>query len=114
MRQWTNGNLHVLLEPTDKGQRLRFGTFNGAAQASIATGLASIGVTAATAIATAISGSLGHAAPGIAFLGIVGIGMIANGVFRLPRWAKLRGNQMETLAAGVATSTSLPPSPSRE
>jgi hypothetical protein len=105
LRQWTNGNLHVLLEPTEKGQRLRFGTYNGAAQASISTGVASLGVAGAVAIATALGGSLGHVAPGLAFLGAIGLGMIANGVLRLPRWAKVRGHQMETLAAGVAVVT---------
>jgi hypothetical protein len=106
----------VLLEPTETGQRLRFRTFNGAAQASITTGLASIGVATAVAIATALSGSLAHAVPGLAFLGTVGIGMIANGVVRLPRWAKLRGHQMEALAAGVAASSprQLPPTSNRE
>jgi hypothetical protein len=102
LRQWTNGNLHVLLEPTEKGQRLRFGTFNGAAQASISIGFTFLGLAGAVAIATALGGSLGHVAPRLAFFGTIGVGMIANGVFRLPRWARLRGHQMEALAAGVA------------
>src|SRR2546425_8392593 len=29
LRQWTNGNLQVLLEPTETGHRLRFGTLHG-------------------------------------------------------------------------------------
>src|SRR5216110_411875 len=37
LRQWTNGNLQVLLEPTDTGHRLRFRTVHGAARASIGT-----------------------------------------------------------------------------
>src|SRR5690242_20793983 len=31
-RQWTNGNLQVLLEPTETGHRLRFRTVHGAAR----------------------------------------------------------------------------------
>jgi len=60
-------------------------------------------------VATLASGTLGHAAPGVALLGLVGLGMIANGAMRLPGWARLRGRQMEALAAEVA-STSNPPS----
>ncbi|MEO7217337.1 MAG: hypothetical protein ABI026_04020, partial [Gemmatimonadaceae bacterium] len=34
-RRWSNGNLQVLLEPTETGQRLRFRTVNGGAQSYI-------------------------------------------------------------------------------
>ncbi|MEP6493940.1 MAG: hypothetical protein ABJF01_14760 [bacterium] len=118
LRQWTNGNLQILLEPTETGHRLRFATLHGGARASIGAGLTALGVAAAVVIATAVSGGLAHAAPGIAFLATIGVGMIANGVLRLPRWARLRGRQMEALAAQVALppgSSALPlPPPSVE
>lgn len=114
LRQWTNGNLHVLLEPTENGQRLRFGTFNAAARASITSGLIALGMSGMVAIVSAIAGSLANAAPAYVFTGTVGLAMIANGALRLPGWARLRGRQMEALAAGVATSpnTTLPPATS--
>ena len=68
LRQWTNGNLQVLLEPTAAGHRLRFRTLHGAARASIGAGLAALGVTATVVVATAISGHLGDAIPGIVLL----------------------------------------------
>ena len=104
MRQWTNGNLHVLLEPTANGQRLRFGTFNAAAHASIRTGLLTLAAIGGLVILTTLKGTIGHAAPALALMGTIGAGLIANGVFRLPRWARLRGHQMEALAAGVSTA----------
>ncbi len=104
LRQWTNGNLHVLLEPTANGHRLRFGTYNAAARASISMGLVAVSITLASAVATALSGTLIHAVPGVMFLGLAGLGMIANGAVRLPRWARLRGRQMEQLAVDVASS----------
>jgi hypothetical protein len=110
LRQWTNGNLHVLLEPTETGQRLRFGTYNAAARASIGSGLMALGMAGVVAIATGISGTLAHAAPTLATFGAIGVAMLANGVLRLPRWARLRGRQMEALAAGVAIPRdALPP-----
>ena len=102
LRQWTNGNLQVLLEPTGTGHRLRFRTLHGAARASIGIGFVALGAAAAVAIATGISGTLGDSLSGIVFLLTVGAGMVANGALRLPRWARLRGRQMDALAAKIA------------
>src|SRR6266576_330495 len=105
LRQWTNGNLQVLLEPTETGHRLRFRTTHGAARASIGAGLAVLGVTAIVAVSGAIWGTLGDAASGIALMAAAGVGMIASGALRLPRWARLRERQMEALAARVTSSS---------
>src|SRR5690349_1644182 len=89
-RQWTNGNLQVLLEPTERGHRLRFRTVNGAAMASIRSGMFAIGASAITALAVAPGGHWLKAIPGVAFLFLTGAGMIANAAIRLPGWARLR------------------------
>src|SRR6185436_16115829 len=81
LRQWTNGNLQVLLEPTETGHRLRFGTVHGAARAAI------------VAISSAVGGHFGEALPGIATMLFGGLGMITSGAVRLPRWARLRQRQ---------------------
>jgi hypothetical protein len=103
LRQWSNGNLQVLLEPTDAGHRLRFRTLHGGARASIGVGFFALGVSAAVAIATGISGAIGDSLTGILFLAAIGAGMIANGALRLPGWARLRGRQMDALAAQMAS-----------
>jgi hypothetical protein len=112
LRQWTNGNLQVLLEPTETGHRLRFGTMHGAARASIGAGFAVLAVAATIVVTSALGGSLGSSLPGVAFLALAGIGMIASGALRLPRWARLRQQQMEDLAKRVV-SPRLPPNPSK-
>src|SRR5881396_2560475 len=104
LRQWTNGNLQVLLEPTETGHRLRFGTTHGAARASIGGGVAVLGVAATVAVTSALGGTLGEAITGIALMAASGVGMIASGAFRLPRWARLRERQMEALAARITSS----------
>jgi hypothetical protein len=104
LRQWTNGNLQVLLEPTETGHRLRFGTLHGGARASIGVGIAVLGITATVVISSALGGTLGDAVPGIALLFAAGVGMIASGALRLPRWARLRERQMEVLAARITSS----------
>jgi len=105
LRQWTNGNLQVLLEPTDTGHRLRFGTVHGAARAAIGAGFGVLGVAAIVAVSGAFWGTLGDAMSGIALMAAAGVGMIVSGALRLPRWARLRQRQMEALATKVA----LPP-----
>src|SRR5712691_5884331 len=102
LRQWTNGNLQVLLEPTDTGHRLRFGTVHGAARASICAGFFVLGVTATVAITSALGGYFADAIPGLVIPFLAGVAMIVSGAVRLPRWARLRERQMEALAAKVA------------
>jgi hypothetical protein len=99
LREWTNGNLQVLLEPTDTGHRLRFRTQHGAARASISVGFVALGAAAAVAIAGGITGTLGDSISGIVFLLAIGAGMVANGALRLPGWARRRERQMDALAA---------------
>ncbi|MEP6473973.1 MAG: hypothetical protein ABJC74_09640 [Gemmatimonadota bacterium] len=101
-RQWTNGNLQALLEPTPTGHRLRLRTVKGDARVSITTGLAMLVISGAVGISALAGSHLGDATSGIALLAVLGFGMIANGALRLPGWARLRGKQMESIAAGLA------------
>jgi hypothetical protein len=104
LRQWTNGNLQVLLEPTATGHRLRMTTRNDNLRSAVGTGLAFLGVAGASALWAATAGTLGTLANVIAPLGVVGAGFLGLGAFRLPRWARRRATQMEAIAAEVAAS----------
>ncbi|HEY4101648.1 MAG TPA: hypothetical protein VGM20_12320 [Gemmatimonadales bacterium] len=101
LRQWTNGNLYVLDEPTADGRRLRLGSLHGMAARSIKMGLAAI----AGAAIVGIGGFFGlDVAPAWGFIG-AGAVLIVNGVVRVPGWARLRGRQMEELAAQLTLPT---------
>ena len=102
-RQWTNGNLQVLLEPVEGGHRLRFGTVHGGARASIGGGIMALVAAGFVAVAGAVAGNMGDSLPGVAVMVLAGVAMIANGAFRLPSWARLRARQMDALAVDVAT-----------
>ncbi len=102
LRQWTNGNLQALLEPTPTGDRLRLQTVKGSARAWMGAGGLAAGVGGAVAIAGAAAGQLGHSVPGIAFLLVTGLGMFAAGALQLPGWARARRGQMEEIAARLA------------
>jgi len=112
-RQWTNGNLQALLEPTATGHRFRLQTVKGEARVLMTGGLAILGGGAATLIAVAVAGGLGDAGSlaGVAFLSTIGLGMFGIGAIRLPGWARLRRRQMEAVAARLARALeSQPPS----
>ena len=114
-RQWTNGNLQVLVEPTPTGDQIRMRTLNGNARTFMGTGAGLLGLGAILALVSTIGGLDAHALRGLAFLSTMGVGMFSIGALRLPGWASLRRRQMEgvaarlTLAEPTSRTESLPP-----
>ena len=110
-RQWTNGNLQALLEPTPSGHRVRLQTVKGDSRALMTGGLGLLGVAAATFIAVAVAGGLGDpgSLAGVGFLSLMGAGMFGIGALRLPGWARLRRHQMEGVAARLALAAKSQP-----
>ena len=113
-RQWTNGNLQVLLEPTGERARLRMRTLKGSAYSGIVGGGVLTGMGAVASIFA------GNPTELVIFglIGLAGIGLFASNRLNLPRWARLRARQMEEVgarllgrveAAGPATNQALPP-----
>ncbi len=100
LRQWTNGNLQVLVEPGEGGHRVRFRTMNGSVRAYVSAGLA-MGVAGSISLLVAIAGQglveTGAVVSG-AVVTLIGGGLIAAGALRLPGWASLRRRQMEEVA----------------
>lgn len=108
LRQWTNGNLHVVLEPAAAGSRLRLGTTKGSARALMSSGLAVGGMAGAVAIASAAGGDVAAGLPGIALLAAAGVGMFASGALRVPGWARRRGHQFEEIVARLSLPVAAP------
>jgi hypothetical protein len=111
LRQWTNGNLQALLEPTATGHRLRLRTVKGDALGMIVGGMGMIGLSALILIGAALRGVLGDRGMLVAttFLGIWGLGMFASSALRLPSWARTRRQQMEEIAHRLTIATARPP-----
>ena len=96
-KQWTNGNLQALLEPTSEGHQLRLRTFNGSAYSWMIAGAATAGLAAVAAVLKMVMGGIAAGPGGIALLGIIGLAMFGLGAIRLPGWARLRARQMEEI-----------------
>lgn len=99
-RQWTNGNLQVLVEPDGDGQRIRMRTLRGQSRAFMMAGLGMTGIGAAFTLGAALTGAvdaanvLGEIMP----LLVIGAGMFGLGAVRLPGWARRRQRQMDEIA----------------
>jgi hypothetical protein len=107
-RQWTNGNLQVLLEPTPTGQRIRLRTVKANARAWMMGGLVTSSIAGIVAIASMLGGS--HYNLGVAAeIAVIAAGQLAIGALQLPSWAWLRRKQMEEIAQRLATARSLLP-----
>jgi hypothetical protein len=100
-RQWTNGNLQVLVEPTPEGSRVRFRTTNGNARSMIVLGIGGIAFAGFMALLLVLKGaSTNPAAWGVmGAFAAGGVATIGVGLARLPNWARTRAAQKRALTA---------------
>lgn len=103
-RQWGNGNLKVLAEPTPIGHRLRLQTTNGTAQRMVAVGLGAF-----IAAGGAMLAAPNAPTAGAAFLALGGVAALGVGWWRLKGWAGQRQAQFAALLARHRSARSLPP-----
>ena len=101
IREWTNGNLHAFLEPTEVGHRLRLGTRKTGATAVTAIGASGL----VFGLLLLVTSGLDTATFGATFAVLVpalfalaGGGTLARHFLRLRRWADERERQMEHIA----------------
>ncbi len=98
LREWTNGNLHVCVEPTDAGHRLRLGTLKGNAMSVNALGFIGLAFGAVMLGAVLLKGGAPDDLFFFGALAAMGAGALAFNALRLPRWAREREEQMEFIA----------------
>jgi hypothetical protein len=107
-REWSNGNLSVMLEPTPTGHRVRMQTMNAGLRELMAVGLVLTGLGTFLSIVMVGAGK----AKGLTVSGfflVIGLGAMGFGAFRLRGWARLRQRQMEALAGRIALMAESPP-----
>lgn len=99
-RQWSNGNLQVLLEPTPTGHQLRMRTVRSRSLGLMVGGFGAFVVAAAMLVTTAMASGAdpARAASAAVFMGATGLGLFAWGALVLPGWSRLRRRQMEEIA----------------
>ncbi len=109
IREWSNGNLHAVLEQTESGHRLRLGTRKGDAfETTLLGALFSVMAVIVTFLMVA-DGKAGAALMVPALMGLGGGGVLVANAIRLPRWAGERERQMDHIAAWTRNLLSAPP-----
>lgn len=99
LREWTNGNLHAYLEPTESGHRLRMGTLKGNALAMTRMGIAGMVMGLVLLVVMLLTGRVAEGLFAPVFLGTMGAVAFTSSVLGLPRWAREREEQMESIAS---------------
>jgi hypothetical protein len=104
LRQWTNGGLQALVEPTAGGDRLRLRTTKTDAKGMLGGGLGMLLAALAIFVAAMLRGAGGDIGMllATAVLALFGIAMFASSALRLPQWAATRRRQMEEIAGRIA------------
>jgi hypothetical protein len=102
LRQWTNGNLQVFLEPSGSGHRLRLRTVKGNALSMIRMGGAFLVGSGVLALALTLSGKLADKPGGPIMMAVAGAVAIVVAALQLPRWARQRAQQMDSIATMAA------------
>ncbi|HET9319861.1 MAG TPA: hypothetical protein VFO27_08795 [Bryobacteraceae bacterium] len=98
LREWSQGNLHISVEPTAHGEQLRLSTLKDDALAL--NGLAVV-MSGMSVLMSAVVAAAGKPAKALLILGMFGgMALFAFGanLVRLPRWARERERQMEAIA----------------
>lgn len=105
-RSWHNGNLRVVVEPTEAGYRLRMATRKRDAAAS--TGIGVFFIAMAILLLLGFDGGSNELfAPLV--LALVSAGALTYNAVRLPRWASEREEQMEYVAGRALALLARPP-----
>lgn len=101
LRQWTNGNLQILVEPTEHGDRLRMRTVNALAHRGLLIGTGVLGTIAMVAMVTLATGTPDAMAKvsSLAPLALGGVAALGISMARLRNWAGTRMQQMDDIAA---------------
>jgi hypothetical protein len=107
IREWANGNLHVFLEPTAGGHRLRMTTSKSNAVPLLTAGLTGL-VLGLALIVLFVFEQLRPATAVATLIATGGGGVLATNMRLLSKWAGQREDQMEYMA-GRATALALEP-----
>ena len=104
LRQWTNGNLQALVEPTETGERLRLRTTSSRLQAMLRLGSGGLTLGLVFLMMAAFSDTFALSEIGVAMAALFGVGIWGLGtgaVLSFP-WAREREMQMEAIAERAA------------
>jgi len=99
LREWSNGALHALVEPTESGWRLRLGTTKSDAVGFNRLGGTALAMAVVMLVFLFATGALAESIFLPLMLALMGGAALGFNAVRLPGWAQEREEQMERVAA---------------
>jgi hypothetical protein len=108
LREWSQGDLHISVEPTERGEQLRLAHLKTDAMALNALGFATGGMAVLFGAVVAAAGKPGKALVVLGMFGGMALAAFVANLVRLPRWARERERQMEAIAEHAVKLLSKP------
>jgi hypothetical protein len=98
LRQWSQGDLHICVEPSEHGEQLRLSSLNGGAQALNALSVVTGGMSLFMSAVVTAAGKPGKALVVFGMFGGIALASFAANLLRSPRWARDRERQLAAIA----------------
>lgn len=98
LREWSQGDMHIAVEPTEHGEQLRLSARNEAGVALNGLGIVTGGMSLLMGATVAAAGKLDKALVVLAMFGGIALPAFGANLVRSPRWARERTRQMEAIA----------------
>ena len=108
LRQWSQGNLHISVEPTERGEQLRLSSLKEDAIALNGLGVVLGGMSVLMTALVAAAGKPGKALVVLGLFGGMSLFAFGANLIRLPRWARERERQMQAVAEHAVKLLSKP------
>ncbi len=108
LREWSQGDVHISVEPTEHGEQLRLSTRNEAAVALNGLGLVTGGMSLLMGAVVAAAGKPEKALVVLGMFGGIALASFGANLVRSPGWARERTRQMEAIAEHVVKLLSNP------
>lgn len=98
LREWSHGNLHISVEPTERGEQLRLSTLKSDARELNVLAVVMSGMSILMGAVVAASGKPEKALVLVGMFGGIALAAFGANLVRLPRWGRERERQMEAIA----------------
>jgi hypothetical protein len=108
LREWSRGDMHISVEPTEHGEQLRLTARNEAAVGLNALAILTGGVSVLTGALAAVAGKPEKALVVFGVFGAMALATFGANLVRSPRWARERTRQMDAIAEHVVKLLSNP------
>ena len=98
LREWSYGNTHICIEPTERGEQLRLTTLKDDAMALNVLAVITGGMSLLMSAVVTLAGKPEKALVVLAMFGGIALAAFGANVLRVPRWARERQQEMEAIA----------------